>query len=217
MCDRLVIYVFYEKNGEVRDYVTYCINGLKEVAKNILVVINSSINDDSLQKLKDLDVEILQRENIGFDFAAYKVGIEHIGYDKLKNYDELILTNNSYYGPIYPFSEMFNEMAKRECDFWGINRHPEVKNEKYHQLLPIKNQQEIMIDDFLVFRQQCFEIIYDNLELNSLNNLKSDTFMSFDKYKKLICDDPRYLSYSQIKDDKSPIIHREYFVILENI
>lgn len=211
MNNRIAVYVFYERTGEVRDYVNYCISGLKEVAKDILVVVNGSINDDGLQKLKDLDVEVLQRENIGFDFAAYKAGIEHIGYDKLKNYDELILTNNSYYGPIYPFSEMFNEMAKRECDFWGINRHPEVKNEKYRQLLPIKNQQEIMIDDFLVFRQQCFEIICNNLELNSLDNLKSDTFMSFDKYKKLICDDPRYLSYSQIKDDKSPIIHREYF------
>lgn len=209
--NKIAIYVFYEKNSEVRDYVTYYINGLKEVAKDILVVINGDISSAGLQKLKDLNVEVLQRENIGFDFAAYKAGIEYIGYDKLKNYNELILTNNNYYGPIYPFSEMFDEMAKRECDFWGINRHPEVKDEKYNSFLPMKNQQEIMIDDFLVFRQQCFEIICNNLELNSLDNLKSDTFMSFDKYKKLICDDPRYLSYSQIKDDKSPIIHREYF------
>lgn len=211
MNNRTTIYVFYEKNGEVRDYVTYCLNGLKEVARDILVIVNGKISSDGLQKLKDLNVEVLQRENTGFDFVAYKAGVEHIGYDKLKSYDELILTNNSYYGPIYPFSEMFNEMAKRECDFWGINKHPEVKDEKYHQLLPIKNKQEIIINDFLVFRQQCFKIVCDNLELNSLNNLKSDTFMFFNKYKKLICDDPRYLSYYQIKDDKNPIIPREYF------
>ncbi|MBZ7985479.1 hypothetical protein AVANS14531_03925 [Campylobacter sp. Cr9] len=233
MSNRIAIYVFYEKNGEVRDYVTYCINGLKEVARDILVIVNGSINDDGLQKLKDLNVEVLQRENIGFDFAAYKAGIEHIGYDKLKNYDELILTNNSYYGPIYPFSEMFDEMAKRECDFWGINRHPKtndsikVNKKKYYIKEHIQSY-------FLVFRKSLLEsddfkrywdnlkvflsfseaIAYGECELTyyfEQQGFSSSVYINFIKYSELINNNPTILIYEQVVIDKCPIIKRKSF------
>lgn len=231
---RIALYVFYEKNGEVRDYVTYCISGLKEVARDILVVVNGDISSAGLQKLKDLDVEVLQRENIGFDFAAYKAGIEHIGYDKLKNYDELILTNNSYYGPIYPFSEMFNEMAKRECDFWGINRHPSI-----HDRVRINHKCKVEITEhiqsyFLVFRQNLFisdsfilfwntmpifdsfneAVAFGEVELTKYFEqlkFKSNVYMDFEKYRTLINDNPTILLSEQILKDRCPILKRKSF------
>lgn len=63
------------------------------------------------------------RENKGFDVWAYKEGIEYIGWDNLKNYDELIMLNMTIMGPIYPFKEMFDEMdSRKDLDFWGITK-----------------------------------------------------------------------------------------------
>ena len=48
---------------------------------------------------------------------------EYIGWDNLKNYDELIMLNMTIMGPIYPFKEMFDEMdSRKDLDFWGITK-----------------------------------------------------------------------------------------------
>lgn len=36
------------------------------------------------------------------------------------------MINDTYFAPIYPFNNMFEQMESRECDFWGITRSPEV-------------------------------------------------------------------------------------------
>ncbi|EEX73085.1 hypothetical protein GCWU000323_02899 [Leptotrichia hofstadii F0254] len=34
--------------------------------------------------------------------------------------------NYTIFGPLYPFSEMFESMNKKDLDFWGITKHHEV-------------------------------------------------------------------------------------------
>lgn len=93
--NKIAICVFWEKNGILRDYVEYYLKGLQQIAKKILVVVNGKISSDSICKLNKLNIEYIIRENKGLDFAGYKAGIEHIGYDVLKEYDSLILTNTT--------------------------------------------------------------------------------------------------------------------------
>lgn len=101
--NRLALYVFWEKDGIVRDYVTYYLNALKEVAQDIIVIVNGKLSAEGRKKLEELGADILVRENEGLDFAAWKAALEDIGWDKLSLYDELILCNSSCYGPVYPF------------------------------------------------------------------------------------------------------------------
>lgn len=122
--NRLSIFVFWEKNGIVRDYIFYYLQGLKEVTQKIIVVVNGEISSEGEEKLRKIGIIVLKRENVGVDFWAYKTGLDSEIND-LTNYDEIILANCSCYGPIYPFSEMFFEMQKREIDFWGITEWPE--------------------------------------------------------------------------------------------
>ena len=123
---RLALYVFWEKNGVVRDYVTYYLKALKKIAKDIIVIANGGVNPEGEQTLKNIGVELLKRENHGIDFGAWQDAIQQKGWDTLKHYDQLILCNCSTYGPVYPFQDMFNEMENRHCDFWGITKHPTV-------------------------------------------------------------------------------------------
>lgn len=123
---RLAIYAHYHFRGEVPEYVPYCLAGLLAVVDRVLVVVNGELTDEGRGRLEALDrVDLLVRENRGFDFAAYKAGLEWFGYDRAAELDELLLTNNSYYGPVYPFTEMWSAMDRVECDFWGLTRHPD--------------------------------------------------------------------------------------------
>lgn len=120
---RLAIFFFYDKDGVVDDYVPYMLKDLSENINELLVVCNGNINDESKNKLKKINAQILIRKNTGFDVWAYKEAMESIGWDRLDNYDEVILMNFTMYGPLYPFKEMFEIMDKRDVDFWGITKH----------------------------------------------------------------------------------------------
>ena len=46
----------------------------------------------------------------------------NIGWEKLREYDEVVMFIFTIMGPLYPFKTMFDEMSSRDVDFWGITR-----------------------------------------------------------------------------------------------
>jgi rhamnosyltransferase len=123
---RLAITFFYDENGIIDDYMFYLVSSLSEFVHKNIFVSNGQLSVDAKKRLEMLGAEVVERKNVGFDVWAYKAGIEKIGYDELNQYDELLLLNHTFYGPIFPFSEMFDEMERRQCDFWGITAHKEM-------------------------------------------------------------------------------------------
>ncbi len=124
---RLAIYLFFDKDGIVDDYIPYKLERLKEFVQDIWFVSNSDLSVESRKKIQYCTDHIICRDNIGFDVGAYKEIIEKIGFDKLAEYDELILLNYTFFAPIFPFSELFEWSEKQNVDFWGITDHAEVK------------------------------------------------------------------------------------------
>ncbi len=118
--NRAGIYVFYDKYGIVDEYVFYMLENIRPFLKSLTVVVNGSIQPEYESRLDDIADDIYKRTNNGYDITAYRDGIKRIGWDKLCEYDECILFNSTLYGPIYPFSEMFETMDKKDIDFWGI-------------------------------------------------------------------------------------------------
>ena len=126
MTRRLALYVFFHPEGLLADHVLYYLQGLQTVASDVVLIANGPLSDKGKAHLAAMSVSWLIRDNVGLDFAAWKEALERIGYEKLADYDELILCNCSCYGPIYPFSEVFTRMEGEACDFWGLFRHPAV-------------------------------------------------------------------------------------------
>lgn len=122
---RVILYFMFDKDGIVDDYVIYMLNSLKKVSEEILVVFNGTIADEGRKKIEDAGIALKERPNEGFDVWAYKCGIEHYGFEKLLQYDELIMMNHTIMGPVYPIEEMFDSMAERDLDFWGITKFHE--------------------------------------------------------------------------------------------
>ena len=65
--------------------------------------------------------DVFYRDNTGWDSGAFKdVIIDSLGWDEIRKYEELLLVNDSFYGPLYPLEETFKLFENDECDFWGI-------------------------------------------------------------------------------------------------
>lgn len=117
------IFVFYDANGIVDEYVEVLLKSMEEILTNLLIVINGEIKLDSLLKLGKYADRIFFRENKGYDGGAYKdVFLNFAKDDKWESWDEVILFNDTFYGPLFSWSEIFDKMSKVDVDFWGLSR-----------------------------------------------------------------------------------------------
>lgn len=124
---RVVFYLFYDPQGVVDEYVPYKLNALRPFADHIFVVSNSALTPEGREVLEGVADAVWVRENVGFDVWGYKEAMETFGRQRLEEYDELILMNYTFFGPIYPFEETFSKVdSRQDIDFWGVTAHKEV-------------------------------------------------------------------------------------------
>ncbi len=123
---RLCIYVIYDAQKRINSYIERVLRELSRFVTDIIVVCNFDKPVSGDEYVLSYAKKMFCRENIGMDAGAYKDAIvKYIPRDVLTGYDELILTNDTYFAPIIPFDDMFNSMDREPCDYWGITRHPE--------------------------------------------------------------------------------------------
>lgn len=121
---RLCIYVTYNKENIIKDYMGYMLEALSECVTTIYMVCNYKQISEGLEFVAPYVDDIFYRENKGYDAGAYKDMLcSLIGWDKVYEYDELVLVNDSFMGPFYGLDKYFDIMEDRECDFWGMTRN----------------------------------------------------------------------------------------------
>ena len=115
--NRACVFAHFDKDNIVDDYVYYYLKEILTVAKTVVFVTVSDINLEYVKQLEMLNVTVIKRDNIGYDFYSYKIGIESLD---LSLYDELIVCNDSTFGPLISLCDLFTQMDDVNCDFWGI-------------------------------------------------------------------------------------------------
>ena len=133
---RAVIFAHYDKENLVAPYILVYLKALQSVASTIIFVSTSTLNDETKKRLYPYCKKILLRDNEGYDFMSYKFGLSSIDYAE---YDEVVLCNDSVYGPFYPLSDIFSTMQTEDVGMWGMTENYELN---YH-----------LQSYFLVFRQ----------------------------------------------------------------
>ena len=126
---RLLLYVHYNKYNELSGHVLYQLEQLRPLFSKLIVISNSQLTGSTLQTLKDLGVEkVLQRENLGFDFAAWRDGMAHVGFDHLTDFDSVTLMNDTCFGPLWDMTDLVEGFEKRSnVDFWGMTNFRKTK------------------------------------------------------------------------------------------
>lgn len=123
-CRRLCIFSIYDPKGVVAEYKLKHIEKIGEICDRVIVVINGEIDDTSFSAVKSYPkTYVYIRDNTDYDAGAYKHVLLNVVLPKeLLLYDELILMNDTFYGPFISWYHIFGRMASEDVDFWGISR-----------------------------------------------------------------------------------------------
>jgi len=117
---RITFYVHYNHENIIDYNDIKSISRLSRVSSEMVFITNSVLPKEEIKKIKPYVTRIISRENKGYDFAAWRDAMLEKGFENLEEYDQLVLINNSVFGPIYDLNAVFDEMDNKKLDFWGI-------------------------------------------------------------------------------------------------
>lgn len=155
-------------DGEIEDYVYYLVDAVRKISTRTVLVVNGEIKDNHKKRIIESGVDVFKRENTGFDSGAYKDALEkYVGWDEVKKYDELILLNDSCYGPVYPLENVFEEMDKREVDFWGITEQQPIYESDYStSIIPYHIQSYFIAVKSRMLKSNEFKDFWENIKVS---------------------------------------------------
>lgn len=116
----LAILSVYDSQGIVDKYLSYFGTSLMKAVDELIVVINGKVNDEGMTTLEEITDKILVRDNIGFDAGGYRAAMDTYGKEYILSYDQVIICNDTCFGPFVPFKEIFAQMDQNSADFWGF-------------------------------------------------------------------------------------------------
>jgi Rhamnan synthesis protein F len=113
------IYVTYDQNGIVADFVLVQLRALFETGYRVVFVSCSPrLPPEEIAKVAPWCWKLVHRRNIGHDFGGYRTGIGQI--PDLTRAESLILMNDSCYGPLFDLTAIESRAEQSGCDMWGI-------------------------------------------------------------------------------------------------
>lgn len=116
---RVAIFAHYSRHGRVDDYVLHYLRCLRDAGFELVFVSNAPVlSAEARAALQPLCALIMRRRNIGYDFGAYKDGIAAIG--NVAALDELLLANDSVYGPFEDLAAVLSRCDPAHAALWGI-------------------------------------------------------------------------------------------------
>lgn len=123
---RLAVFVGYDKDSIIHDYVVYYLSELSKSA-DIIYVADNDLSQCKIDKIKPYTIKIIAQRHGEYDFGSYKRGYLFAKQSGiLDEYDFLIFCNDSVFGPFYSFDKIFAEIPQRQDIVYGFSNHLEA-------------------------------------------------------------------------------------------
>ncbi|MGI1782471.1 rhamnan synthesis F family protein, partial [Streptococcus uberis] len=95
---RVLIFNIYEGKNSLQQYKLIFLEALVKIVDEVLIVVNGDLSKSDIKRLESIG-KVLLRENKGYDVAAFRAGILSLGKEKIKEFDQLLLVNDTNIGP----------------------------------------------------------------------------------------------------------------------
>jgi lipopolysaccharide biosynthesis protein len=154
--NRLCIFAHYDRDNLIDEYVMYYLENLKSVSNHLLFVTTSQIDTDAIARLKTICSDVIVRNNRGYDFVSWQTGLARLS--NLGNFDELLICNDSVYGPFYPLQGIVDSMTNNDCDFWGMTQSYAIAYHLQSYFLAFKRK---------VFQSKVFTDFWDSVQVEN--------------------------------------------------
>ena len=159
---RCCVFAHFDQQDIVDPYVLGYLDALIPLVDKLVFVSTSQLNQSDLERLFQRGIDVICRENFGYDFYSWKVGLDALNLD---DYDEFLQVNDSCYAPLFDLDAIFETMEKSDCDFWCMtqsyfyNRHAQsyfvcyksaaLNNPAFRQfwkdLAPIEDKKQLIV------------------------------------------------------------------------
>lgn len=150
----LLVYVHYNKYNVVSEYIYYQLKSIRSIYSDIVFVSNSHVSKDKVQYLQSerLIDFFIQRDNIGYDFAAWKEGLNQV---TIYQYDSVTLMNDTCFGPLWNLEDYYSQFdSDVNVDFWGMTNHLETRIDSV--VVPEHLQSYFMVFKKRILQSQAF-------------------------------------------------------------
>ncbi len=128
MVKRLAVYAHYDAQDEVKRYVAYHLDHLREICQQVVFVSTSKLDEAQLAIARSHCDRVVSKENVGYDFGMWQSAlVPDRGAEPLTQWDEIVLTNSSVFGPVVPLGPLFEKMAATDCDLWALTDNLEFE------------------------------------------------------------------------------------------
>lgn len=118
---RLGIFFVETEPISPKSYIADLLNGVGKYCTQVVVVCAASMADDFKHLYGELCDDIvpcdMQKQDV---LWGYRTGLLFIGRERAAIFEEIILFNNSVFGPIRDLDILFETMDQKELDFWGV-------------------------------------------------------------------------------------------------
>ena len=120
---RLGIFAHFDRHDELAEYVIYSLQSMAVHVDDLVFVTTSKLGASDRNCLEKICHKVIFRENIGHDLYSHRVGLESVNW---RQYNEIVLSNDSVYGPMTDLGELFGTMGAKGYDFWGISDNYDI-------------------------------------------------------------------------------------------
>lgn len=114
---RVALIAHWDPKGKIAAYVRYYAQKLRDAG--FAVILTSS---DAVALPDDIAAlpfhAIVYRDCPGYDFSSWKAALKI--FPSLFLAEELLLTNDSIFGPVGDLAPLLESMQAVDCDFWGL-------------------------------------------------------------------------------------------------
>jgi lipopolysaccharide biosynthesis protein len=144
---KVALIAHFDEQSIIDPYVLYYAKHLKILGYSIILCSENSVNPNGISD--GIFNAIVQRKNTGYDFASWKAAFT--AFPSLYKASEILLTNDSIFGPIGDLMPLFDSMIPLKCDFWGIVESKSIRAhlQSYFLVLYPKSLENPAFKEFL--------------------------------------------------------------------
>ncbi len=116
---RFCVFAHFDRSKRVDPHVFHHLRALKALDCDIIFVSSCKcLPDADREQILTLCHKLILRRNIGYDFGSYRAGLEQL--NPQHSYKQILLVNDSVYGPIHDLKPIFEAFERQSVDLWSI-------------------------------------------------------------------------------------------------
>lgn len=150
---RICLFAGFDPDGIADETVVALVRELSRFS-DVYYLADCTMSEHELGKLQPYTKARWAYRHGTYDFGSWaELAAKHVGWDRIQEYDELLLVNDSVYllddlGPV------FTRMESRECDWWGLQatkgmyatRH--AASNQFDRPIPMASVSHDRLDEF---------------------------------------------------------------------